>query len=172
MKQFNIIGAVPYYDEARAACHLLKETVGWPPAFSTYFKIIPHIERMAAALPPKSVLVPVPSHEGKATYTYHLANEVAVEAGRLGKVTRVFDIACSAPRDLFYDAKREGREMDITFELKKPVKDRAKLRQYKEMGFEVIAVDNVVDTGRTASAILSLLDADTISAIGSNYHSH
>ena len=177
-KDFEILGAVPYYYEARKACHLLKEfprdkkepgTGPIPWDFNTYMELMPFIERIVEALPQKSILIPVPSHKGYATYTLDLALAVARQTLLRGKNAHVEDIVESAPRDLFYEQKKERIEPSFSFTFKKGKSLETLKTRREKFGYEIIAIDNVVDTGYTARTILSLLNATKIAAIGTNY---
>ena len=108
---------------------------------------------MASLIPAGAVLVPIPSHTGKAVQTRALAEELAVLTG-----TRVVDLLSGRPRQSSYELKYQGVVM-----------------QAADMGFRLNAapdakasyflVDNVVASGNTAKAGLDLIPRAKILAL-------
>ena len=101
--------------------------------------------QMAAIIPANAVLIPIPSHHGRADQTLRLAKALS-----------------SYTHLPLVDAIR-GREHESQYE----AKQRGYLLSEKEMGFYRIApiplnrtpclIDNVVDTGTTAKAAVKVL---------------
>ena len=97
-------------------------------------------ESMARAVPDGAVLVPVPSHDGRAKDTLALANEIAAITG-----SPVVDALRGGMRPAVYEQKREGylpSASELGFRAFAPL----------PAGREVIFIDNVVGTGTTAVA--------------------
>ena len=130
------------YDEVRALAHGIKE------GDTTAIKEA--ARRMAGiinAMPDKEkvILVPMPSHEGHATYTKALADEIAKLTG-----ARTADCLHATPHPSLYDLKRsKGIErlpspqfrLDESAATKETLQDRIP-----------VIIDNVLDTGTTAVA--------------------
>lgn len=95
---------------------------------------------IAKYIPTNAVLIPIPSHTGRATYTLELAQRIARTTD-----AQVLDALKCEPREMLYKLKKQG---------KKPTP--------RQMGFylvhsipenkRVIILDNVVATGTTAAA--------------------
>ena len=123
----------------REIAHAIKD--GDPAAIRTAAKAM-------SQLLPKSdhrLLVPVPSHVGVATYTLRLAKALAQSGCGL-----VYNVLKWTEREPLYSLKQRGiypAPEALGFFLQSPV----------PAGWEIAFVDNVVATGTTAAACLSLI---------------
>lgn len=103
-------------------------------------------EKIAPLIPDNAVLVPTPSHTGRATDMLDLTNAIAEITG-----SEVADILRSAPRESQYQAKKEtgtpmaSQQLGIMMEGTVPADKTA------------IVIDNVVDSGNTAEACIQAL---------------
>lgn len=91
------------------------------------------------------LLIPVPSHIGKATYTLRLAEALA-KAG----CGFVYNVLRCSERDTLYSMKKRGAAFapkSLGFYLQSPVPE----------GWEIVFIDNVVATGTTAAACRALV---------------
>lgn len=122
-----------YYDSPnRVTAHRLKN--GEPEAMEEAAR------RMATLVPPGSVLVPVPGHEGRAEQTRSLAERISRYAA-----VPMADVLEGACRETNYAAKLRGQPLT---EADMGMRQRFTLPQ------DVIPVfiDNVIDTGTTGRA--------------------
>ena len=130
------------YDEVRALAHGIKE------GDTTAIKEA--ARRMAGiinAMPDKEkvILVPMPSHEGHATYTKALADETARLTG-----SRTADVLHATPHPSLYDLKKSrGIERLPSPQLR--LDESAAAKETLQDRIPVI-IDNVLDTGTTAVA--------------------
>lgn len=109
-------------------------------------------KQMAKLVPPNSILVPVPSHNGSAECTLKLANAIARVTG-----SEVVDALKGKSRRSLYEMKKNGEKINsdyLGFYLDKPIKS----------GKNVIFVDNVIATGTTANAALATVDTGSVIA--------
>ena len=91
------------------------------------------------------LLIPVPSHVGKATYTLLLAEAIA-KAG----CGMVYNVLKCTERETLYSLKQRGiatSPESLGFFLQSPVPE----------GWKIVFVDNVVATGTTAAACRALI---------------
>lgn len=91
------------------------------------------------------LLIPVPSHTGKATYTLRLAEAIA-KAG----CGFVYNVLKCSEREPLYTMKKRGEAITLEslgFCLQSPVPE----------GWEIVFIDNVVATGTTAAACRALV---------------
>ena len=155
----TVIGALPYGD-VRAECHFARSGIVF----------LDDAIRIAQALPQRSVLVPVPGHDGSVTATVRLARAVAKEALAIGKQAFLRPLLTGASRQSLYEVKKAGGDpysVTLGFRLRHPVYDRRELDTFRRyLGCEVVLVDNVVDTGRTASEAAAVVGTRLIAAIG------
>lgn len=124
-----------YTGDAREICHAAKE--------GDLEAIMRMAREMSRYVSPGDILVPVPSHTGRATMTLELAKQIAWNSG-----ARVEDVLVGSSRKSLYDLKRAGVPIPEGFfglRLVRPVEGRVWL------------VDNVVATGSTAREALKLL---------------
>ena len=95
---------------------------------------------MVQYIPSNAVLVPIPSHTGKATYTLELCKRIARETA-----AEVCDYLKGTPRETLYNLKKQGRHI-------LPKKLGFYLSQPLPADKRIIIIDNVVATGTTAAA--------------------
>ena len=100
---------------------------------------------MERYIPKNAVLVPMPSHQGFATYTLELARRI----GELTE-TEVCDTLKGSPRKSLYQLKKEGKHPKST-------KFGFYLTDTIPSGKQVIIIDNVVATGTTATAAANVV---------------
>ena len=103
-------------------------------------------ELMAPIIPKDAVLIPAPSHTGRATYMLDVANAIAERTG-----SEVADILRGPEREMQYDRKKAtgkamtADELDVTVDGEVPA------------GKVPVVLDNVVATGNTAEACVQAL---------------
>lgn len=98
---------------------------------------------MMKYVPSNSVLIPIPSHYGNATYTLKLANFIAKRAK-----SKVLDILSSNPREMLYKQKIRG--VDISkINLGFKVVDDENINKMLHSARNIILIDNVIDSGAT-----------------------
>lgn len=113
-------------------------------------------EAMTPLVPKGAVLVPIPSHTGKAIETLSLAHEIATLTGG-----QVYNCLAGCARESSYELKHHGVVLTsdkMGFEL---VKERPD-------GNNVFLVDNVIASGNTALAALNLIPGATVLALASD----
>lgn len=136
-----------YYDIPKLRTLAKDLKAGKPEAVQTAAKV------MAPLVPQNAVLVPIPSHKGRAQETLALVQALSNLTG-----TRVRDIIVGNDRESSYDLKKKGvilSEEDMGFKLKEPFPD----------GENCFLVDNVVATGNTARAVAKLLPEAQVLAL-------
>lgn len=112
---------------------------------------------MAPIIPKDAVLVPAPSHTGKATDMLDLAQAISERTG-----APVADVLTSDERGSQYDAKYAGKPLSA-----------------KELGIKVtgeplpagklpVVIDNVVDTGNTAEACVQALGKGIVASLANS----
>lgn len=148
------------YTEVRDLCHEMKR--------GDISVINPFLDEIANALPTKSLLVPMPQSSGKAEYTEKLAVSIAEHCNNLGtdKTAVVLDCLCGYVHDSVCGRKAKGEPFDdIDFGF--VYRDRAdkRVKALVDMGWEVILVDNVIDTGTTASSAIAALNINKVSVL-------
>ena len=124
-----------YTGDARELCHAAKD--------GDIEAIMRMAREMGRYVSPGDILVPVPSHTGRATMTLELAKQIAWNSG-----ARVEDVLIGSSRKSLYELKKDGVSIPDGFfglRLVRPVEGRTWL------------VDNVVATGSTAREALKLL---------------
>ena len=107
---------------------------------------------MVDYIPKNAVLVPMPSHTGRATYTLELAKSIARTTN-----AQVIDALQCAPRETLYSLKKQGR---------KPSPEGLHFYQVEQIpdGKRVVFVDNVVATGTTAAAAVRTIGKGVVLA--------
>ena len=110
---------------------------------------------MAKYIPDNAVLIPIPSHTGKATDMLDLANEI-------GRITNspVADVLVGVERKSQYQAKKEGSALtpsEIGIEQVSRLPD----------GKIPVFIDNVVNTGNTAKAAVDAVGKGIVVCLGS-----
>lgn len=108
---------------------------------------------MAPLIPKNAVLVPAPSHSGKATDMLDLANAISERTG-----APVADVLTSKERGSQYEAKYAGapiasKDMGITLSGELPE------------SLMPVVIDNVVDTGNTAEACVKALGKGIVASL-------
>lgn len=108
---------------------------------------------MAPLIPKDAVLVPAPSHSGKATDMLDVAQAISERTG-----APIADVLRSSERGSQYEAKKGGRaiaskDMGITMEGELPD------------GKLPVVIDNVVDTGNTAEACVQALGRAIVASL-------
>ena len=119
-------------DGRTETAHAMKEGANWA--------IIRAAREMAQYIPTNAVLIPMPSHTGRATYTKELCRLIARETA-----AEVRDILRGSERETLYTLKKQGRHImpkKLGFYVTEPAPtDR-----------RILIIDNVVATGTTAAA--------------------
>lgn len=106
------------------------------------------LKEMAASIlkdnfiPERSILIPAPSHTGRATYTLELSRLIAEKTG-----AKVQDILRCKPHISRYEEKKRGIDSKFEFYLIRPLIKADK----------TFFVDNVISTGKTFSAARELI---------------
>ena len=111
---------------------------------------------MTPLVPPYSVLVPAPSHEGMATDMKALAEAISQRTGQ-----PVADVLKSDPRASQYDVKRAtGRPLSA---------DQLGIRMEGALpdGYMPVVIDNVVHSGNTAEACVKALGKGMVLSLAS-----
>lgn len=106
--------------------------------------------QMSKRVPKGSILVPMPSRSGKATYTIKLAEAIAKATD-----SEVKDVLKGEERMSVYEAKKKGLKIDSN-DLGLYVTE--KLPKEKN----VVIVDNVIDRGITALAAVKAVDGGSV----------
>lgn len=148
---FHLVGACGTYSKFRKLAHGLKQNT--PEIIE---EATEKMESAVKALPnyQYGILVPVPSHEGRATYTLQVAKNLSERLG-----LPVADILKCQPHEMLYSSKKEGMDMqqvELNF---------TKSGELPSSKIPIL-VDNVLDTGKTLTASIAVLNrADTMSAV-------
>ena len=134
-----------YSDNRNVVCHAMKGG-----AHSAILQAAEEMSVLIKEVAKDSVLVPVPSHLGYATYTLVLAKEIAKRTG-IG----VADVLKGERRKSLYEMKASGEVVPSDF-----------LKMYVDGPLpteRIILVDNVYATGQTARAAVEAVgDADLL----------
>lgn len=107
---------------------------------------------MVEYIPNNAVLVPMPSHTGRATYTKDLCRLIARDTA-----AEVCDCLKGTPRETLYNLKKQGRHI-------LPAKLGFYLSQPLPAGKHVLIIDNVVATGTTAAAAVRAIGGGVVFA--------
>ena len=131
-------------DGRTETAHAMKEGANWA--------IIRAAREMVQYIPTKAVLVPMPSHTGRATYTKDLCRLIARDTA-----AEVCDYLRGKERETLYNLKKQGRHI-------LPAKLGFYLSQPLPAGKRVIIIDNVVATGTTAAAAVRAIGGGVVFA--------
>ncbi|MBR5377951.1 MAG: hypothetical protein IK135_02415 [Bacteroidales bacterium] len=131
-------------DGRSETAHAMKEGANWA--------IIRAAREMVKYIPTNAVLVPMPSHTGRATYTKDLCRLIARETA-----AEVCDYLRGKERETLYNLKKQGRHI-------LPAKLGFYLSQPLPAGKRVIIIDNVVATGTTAAAAVRAIGGGVVFA--------
>ena len=140
------IGAAAHYRQVRELAHGVKAGDATSIGFAA--KLMASTVRDMALDHEGAVLVPVPGHEGTAGYTRDLAE-------RIGRLTAlpVLDLLISDRHEPLYNVKKEQHSVDGV-----PLK---MMRKHDlPRGMYPILIDNVADTGKTATEAFRALESD------------
>ena len=107
---------------------------------------------MVKYIPTNAVLIPMPSHTGKATYTKELCRLIARETA-----AEVCDILRGRERETLYTLKKQGRHI-------LPKKLGFYVTQEPPTGKRLLIIDNVVATGTTATAAVRAIGGGIVFA--------
>lgn len=102
-------------------------------------------------VPVNSILIPIPSHTGKATYTLTLANFIAKRTK-----SRVLDILSCDAREMLYKQKMRGVDVgkiNLGFRTNQSDEIGKLLHSVRN----VILIDNVIDSGATYEQAKSVI---------------
>lgn len=131
-------------DGRTETAHAMKEGAKWA--------IYKAAAEMVKYIPTNAVLIPMPSHTGRATYTLELCKRIARETA-----AEVCDYLKGTPRETLYSLKKQGRKptpKKLGFYLSQPIPS----------GKRVIIIDNVVATGTTAAAAVRAIGGGVVFA--------
>lgn len=131
-------------DGRTETAHAMKEGANWA--------IYKAAAEMVKYIPTNAVLVPMPSHTGRATYTLELCKRIARETA-----AEVCDYLRGKERETLYNLKKQGRRIlpaKLGFYLSQPIPS----------GKLVIIIDNVVATGTTAAAAVRAIGGGVVFA--------
>lgn len=136
----------------------------------------PFVRQAAERMPAKAILIPVPGHEGYATHANILATTIAKETNCTypQKTAYCFNCAAGAERKSICELKRQGLPFfDVDFGFAPLEKKTPQfIKEQRAKGWEIIFVDNVIDTGTTIRALAAALgltesdDSYSVIAIG------
>ena len=156
-KQEHLFASVAGYRKVQSLAHKLKrgEKSGIREAAALMADAVRTLGAGRSA-----VLVPIPGHTGRATYTLDLCNALSSLTG-----TATADLLVGRHHLPLYEAKKNDMKPEgirITYTLREPLPE----------GSTAILVDNVLDTGHTAwAAVKALGRADTrLAVLGNTRH--
>lgn len=156
--EIRIIGA-RNYEEVRADCHAVKTAAPGDEVFKRCAR------RIAESIGTNCILVPIPSHTGRAKDTLTLAKAIRDALAEKGLRAPVIDgLECDPHESLCELKHTEGVDTDKVEILMRVTESI--LYEYLVNNTPVYLVDNVVDTGKTARAALKALPANGVIAIG------
>lgn len=151
--KFGLIYSNPY-DEVRDLCHAVKEQDGW--------LAIPKriLNQAISALGHKTILIPIPGHLGNAESNLDICYAIRNKAPQ--KDIRVIDALRGQPRESLCEYKQHGEEpntIDIVFQFNDSSDGiDAEGIALLAKTFDIVLVDNVIDSGRTAEAAQKALE--------------
>lgn len=131
-------------DGRTETAHAMKEGAKWA--------IYKAAAEMVKYIPTNAVLIPMPSHTGRATYTLELCKRIARETA-----AEVRDILRGSERETLYTLKKQGRHFS-------PAKLGFYATEPAPKGKHVIIIDNVVATGTTAAAAVRAIGGGVVFA--------
>lgn len=141
------------YDSVRELCRKIKT----PP----YLIDVPRT--LIRSIPRRAALIPVPGHEGKATYTFELAISLRNYCNMWdNKDVEVFDILEGDPRESLCELKQQGKNPD---KVKTTFRPNGSYQEEDISDRPLVLIDNVVDTGRTARAAQQALGRPCLLAV-------
>lgn len=158
MIEIKIIGSRDY-EEVRADCHAVKTAAPGDEVFKRCAR------RIAESIGTNCILVPIPSHTGRATDTLTLAKAIRDALAEKSLRAPVIDgLECDPHESLCELKHTEGGDTDKVEILMRVTESI--LYEYLVNNTPVYLVDNVVDTGKTARAALKALPTNGVIAIG------
>ena len=152
LRDDNLFFVGEYYDEGgrnSEMCHRIKDGDAEAIEIAS--------EEMARKVPSNSVLIPIPSHTGRATYTLDLAKAIASKSN-----SKVLDVLEGVPRETIYSMKKNGR-IDLE-------SLRMHLTEPLPKGKTIVFIDNVVASGTTANEALSHVDSGCVLSYAVDSH--
>lgn len=158
----RILFSLPY-ESVREECHALKD------GDMSSLSADRIREGLIEAIPDRSILIPVPGRDGKATFTKQMVNTIIalLESCRSEKTVFSANILQGKQRDSVCEWKRLGLPIDeIDFGFFVDKENLAVLRSLEKAGWKPILVDNVIDTGTTVRAIMDTIGEYPVIAIG------
>ena len=162
-QSISVIGAMPY-ELTREDCHAVKR--------NDFEAIGRQAKCLAAHVPTKTVLIPVPGHEGYATHTLLLSKAIALQCENDGKTVLVWDALEANSRPSLCELKQEQRDpsgIKIQIRWKGNLSKRT-LQFFTKKSYKIILVDNVIDTGKTVLACQKTVGPLPLLVIGDTYN--
>ena len=117
---------------------------------------------------PTPCLCPRRGFGGLSLLAHSNARRLAARALALGKQAFVRPLVVGLPRESLHDAKHDGCDTSgirLGFRYRNPMLDAREIATLRSIGCEVVVVDNVVDTGRTARERAAVLGDVSVAAI-------
>ncbi len=131
-------------------------------------------DRFHPYLPEKSVLVPVPGHEGYATHSVRMCAAILVATakanqtdGAVKKYSTLCDCLSCVPHPSLCVMKHRGEDIsrvEVEVQWKNEL-EKDLFNSYVRDGLVPILVDNVVDTGKTARSCMRRLGVGPVQVI-------
>lgn len=148
------------YELTREDCHAMKR--------NDFEAIGRQAKRLAAHIPTKTVLIPVPGHKGYATHTLLLSEAIAIQCKNDGKTVLVWDALEGNSRPSLCELKQQQQESDrIKIQIRwKGNFSKRTLQFFTKKNREILLVDNVIDTGKTVLACQKVTGPLPLLAIG------
>ena len=158
----KILGSLNYYDipGIREDCHAIKD--GEMTAMRR------QAARLEAFVPNGTILIPVPGHRGRADTMRSFAKEIRRKCIQNGKVVFTSDLLRAEPHESLCLLKKDGHhpqsgEIHIMWRWNGAQK---LIKAASDAGFKILLVDNVVDTGVTATACYQCTGAIPVLCVG------